>query len=90
MNWTLDFTPFIDTAWLYATVAAVTLLILPGLVRRMRGAWLRAAAAAVFVLALANPVLVNEDREPLSTIVALVVDQSASQRLADRGMNLGL
>ncbi len=59
-------------------------LIVPGLLRRSRGAWLRTVAALALLLALTNPVLLNEDREPLSTVVALVVDQSASQSLDGR------
>jgi hypothetical protein len=44
----------------------------------------RAAALAAMLLALANPVLQSEDRERLPTVVAMVVDGSASQGLADR------
>ncbi|HYC80484.1 MAG TPA: hypothetical protein VEB65_01780 [Solirubrobacterales bacterium] len=36
------------------------------------------------MLALTNPVLQREEREPLPGVVALVVDESASQRLGDR------
>ena len=85
MNWSLSFAPFLP--WpLVAGVRASSpsLLVVPGLWRRMRGAWLRAVAALALLLALANPVLTNEDREPLSTVVALVVDQSASQSLDGR------
>ena len=85
MSWTLEFTPLIPLAWLLGTGAAAVLLVLPGLLRRMRGAWLRALAALAFLVALANPVVVNAERESLSTIVAMVVDSSASQRLANRG-----
>jgi hypothetical protein len=35
-------------------------------------------------LALANPSLTSEEREPLSTVVAVVVDKSASQEFGDR------
>lgn len=69
---------------LAALAVVAVLLVIPGLWRRMRGAWLRAAAAVALILALANPVLLNEDREPLSTIVALVVDKSSSQSLDGR------
>jgi hypothetical protein len=36
------------------------------------------------VLALANPSLTSEEREPLSTVVVVVVDKSASQEFGDR------
>lgn len=51
---------------------------------RLRGTWLRALAGAVVVLALAGPTLRTERREPLSDIVLLLTDQSASQKLNDR------
>ena len=45
---------------------------------------MRGLAAVVVIAALAGPVYQQEDREPLSDIVLLVEDQSASQDLADR------
>ncbi len=84
MNWSLSFSPLIPLPVLAVVAAVALLLVVPGIWRRMRGAWLRAIAAVALLLALANPVLLNEDREPLSTVVALVVDKSASQTLGDR------
>jgi hypothetical protein len=84
VNWSLSFSPLLPLPALIAVAAVVLLLIVPGLLRRMRGAWLRAIAAVALLAALANPVLLNEDREPLSTVVALVVDKSASQSLDNR------
>ena len=63
-------------------VAVVVLAVL--VVQRVRGAWLRALASALLVLALVNPVLMREEREGLPGIVAVVVDESASQSLGDR------
>lgn len=76
---TADFSPFIP--WPYLAVLAVAAAILSalGIWRGVRGAWMRAAALAAFCLALANPILFQEQREPLSTIVAVVVDRSQSQ-----------
>ena len=84
MNWSLSFSPLMPWPVLAALAVVAVLIVVPGLWRRMRGAWLRAAAAVALILALANPVLLNEDREPLSTIVALVVDKSSSQSLDGR------
>jgi hypothetical protein len=84
MSWSLSFSPLMPWPVLAALAVVAVLLVVPGLWRRMRGAWLRAAAAVALILALANPVLLNEDREPLSTIVALVVDKSSSQSLDGR------
>ncbi len=84
MNWQLIFSPLLPWAWLIGLTVVALLLTIPGLLRRMRGAWLRLATAAALLLALSNPVLLNEQREPLSTVVAMVVDHSASQGLDGR------
>src|SRR4029077_1680853 len=44
----------------------------------------RAVALALFVLALANPSVTREDREPLTSVAAVVVDKSPSQEFGDR------
>ena len=41
-------------------------------------------ALALIVLALANPSLTREDRDPLSSVAAVVVDKSPSQNFGDR------
>ena len=63
---------------LLATVLAVLVW------QRVRGALLRGLASSLIVLALTNPVLQREQREGLPGIVAMVVDESASQRLGAR------
>ncbi len=55
-----------------------------GAVRRVRGSLVRTAAVAAFALALLGPALQREIREPLSGVVALVVDRTQSQRTAGR------
>ncbi|PDT54385.1 MULTISPECIES: hypothetical protein [Sinorhizobium] len=76
---TIDFSPLLPWPYLAALALVATALAAFGIWRGVRGAWLRAAALAAFFLALANPVLFQEEREPLSTIVAVVVDRSQSQ-----------
>ena len=49
-----------------------------------RGGWLRLAASAFLLFALMDPRFVNEEREGLPDVVALVVDRSGSQSLANR------
>ena len=58
----------------------VSLAVWRGLAGRV---W-RGLAAVVLLAALANPSLQQEDREALSDIVLLVVDESASQKISDR------
>jgi hypothetical protein len=84
MNWTLAFEPLLPT-WLLAAIGVVgLLLVLPGLIRRMRGSAWRALAALLLFVALLNPVALREDRDPLPTTVAVVTDQSPSQGLDGR------
>ncbi|MGH1463861.1 MAG: glutamine amidotransferase [Cognatishimia sp.] len=68
------------TAFTISAVAFVGLALWRGL----RGWWLRALTCAVLLLALSGPVWHQEDRAPLTDIVLLLQDQTASQRLSDR------
>jgi hypothetical protein len=84
MGYGLSFAPLVDW-WLIAAFAmAAVVVTLPLLLLRSKGALLRAAALACLVLALANPSFTREDREPLTSVVAVVVDRSPSQGFAQR------
>ena len=84
MGWSVSFAPVLPV-WLIAALGIVGLGLLAfALSGRIRGTWLRTLALAALVLALLNPVILREDRESLPTIVALVVDKSASQNLDNR------
>lgn len=74
-------------AWPLIGAAAVLALVMVGaaLWRGLAGWWLRGLTALVLLGAMANPSLQEEDRAPLSDVVLLVVDESASQRIGDRG-----
>jgi len=52
--------------------------------RGLSGWWLRALAFAALIAAVVNPSLQTEEREALTDIVLLVVDETASQRISDR------
>lgn len=52
--------------------------------RRMRGAGLRTLSLGLLMLALMNPALRQEEREPLADIAVVAIDESASQRVAGR------
>ncbi|MEW9836808.1 hypothetical protein [Mesorhizobium marinum] len=84
MNWSLAFEPLLSWEWLAVILVPIALLALAGLVFRQRGAWLRVTALAALAAALINPVLLDEEREPLKSVVALIVDRSQSQDIADR------
>lgn len=71
--------------WLIAVLAGVALTgVALALWRGLSGWALRGLAAMAVIAALCGPVYQNEEREPLSDIVLLVEDESASQRLGDR------
>ena len=52
-----------------------------GVISQRRGSWMRALGLALILLALGDPSLVREDREPLKDVVAVVLDRSASQSI---------
>jgi hypothetical protein len=54
------------------------------LLARARGAAVRVAALVLFLLALANPSFTREDRDPLTSVAAIVVDKSPSQNFGNR------
>ncbi|MFG1345605.1 hypothetical protein V5F59_11990 [Xanthobacter autotrophicus DSM 431] len=84
MSYGLTFSPFLPLPALLAI--AVVALVLAGLLlaARTRGAVLRALALAVGLIALANPSFTQEEREPLTSVVAMVVDKSPSQSFGER------
>jgi hypothetical protein len=84
MNWSIDFAPVLPAAVLWAGAAVALVLVGYLIVRGARGAFLRALALAALILALANPTLREEQRESLTNIAIVVVDESASQTLGDR------
>src|SRR5688572_776039 len=84
MEFTFTLDPLVPVwiAYLLIGVAAIPLLL--ALVARARGAILRSLALCALAFALLNPVVRNEDREPLTDIAVLVVDQSLSQTIGRR------
>jgi hypothetical protein len=84
VNFGISFSPFIpvEYVWAAAALAAATAVLL--LVSRSRGALMRTGALALLVLALANPSLTREDRDPLSSVAVVVVDKSPSQNFGER------
>ncbi|MDH4990812.1 hypothetical protein QEZ48_08200 [Aquamicrobium lusatiense] len=83
-NWSLSFEPLLSWPLLAAVFIPLALLALAGLFLRQRGAVMRAIALAALAAALLNPVLLDEEREPLQSVVALVVDRSQSQSIGER------
>ena len=80
----VSFSPLIPAFALWAVGAVALLLAVLAVLSRGPVAILRAIALALVLLALANPALVQEEREKVKDIVAVVIDRSTSQTLGDR------
>jgi hypothetical protein len=68
----------------WAAFGAALLIAVVLLLARSRGAAMRAVALGLMVLALANPSLTREDRDPIPSVAAVIVDKSPSQDFGDR------
>ncbi len=84
MNWTIEFLPLVSWPVFWGLAALGFVLFGLLLWRSRRGAILRALSYACLLLAIANPQLKQEDREPLNDVLAVVVDDSQSQTTAGR------
>src|ERR1700675_4973378 len=84
MQYGIAFTPLVPTLVLWVAVAAIVVIAALLLLGRARGAAIRVAALALILLALANPSFTREDREPLSSVAAVVIDKSPSQNFGTR------
>ncbi len=84
MTSTVVFDPLIPWPLLITVIVIALLTVLIAALRGLNGWALRALAAVMVVGALAGPSFQQEDRAPLTDIVLLVEDASASQRLSDR------
>jgi hypothetical protein len=84
MTYGIAFAPLVPAAVLWFGLAAIVVIAAVLLVARARGAALRIAALALILLALANPSFTREEREPLTSVAAVVVDKSPSQTFGTR------
>ena len=84
MRWSIEFLPFVSWPVLWALALFGVLLFALLLWRARRGAVLRALSYALLLLAIANPHLKQEDRQPLNDVLAVVVDDTQSQSVAGR------
>ena len=84
MTYGIAFAPLVPgyVVWAALVVALVVAALL--LLTRSRGAIVRTIALVLMVLALANPSITQEDREPLTSVAVVVVDKSPSQNFGDR------
>jgi hypothetical protein len=84
MNYGIAFAPLVPSLVLWTAIVAVAVIAGLLLLGRPRGAGLRILALTLILLALANPSFTREDREPLSSVAAVVIDKSPSQNFGSR------
>jgi len=83
-NLGVSFAPLVPAYVVWTAFGVAALISIMLLLVRSRGAPLRALALALVVLALANPSLTREDRDPIPSVAAVIVDTSPSQNFGDR------
>jgi len=84
VNLGVSFAPLVPATIVWAAFGLAFLLAIVLLVARARGALMRSIALGLLVLALANPSLTREDRDPIPSVAAIIVDKSPSQQFGDR------
>ncbi|MBB5073238.1 hypothetical protein HNQ69_000342 [Bartonella callosciuri] len=78
------FQPFLPLSWILLLGGVASLFVIIGLVIRRQGSLLRLLALGSLILALLNPMIIKEQREPLKSIVGIVIDHSKSQTFGTR------
>ncbi|KAA6206533.1 MAG: hypothetical protein DU430_00075 [Candidatus Tokpelaia sp.] len=84
MSYSLYFEPVLRLVPLAALALAGCLPLALALYRQSRSAWLRLLTFGFFICLLLNPIMVKETSRPLSTIIAVVIDNSRSQNFGTR------
>jgi hypothetical protein len=84
MNLGISFAPLVPDYAVWAALGAAVVIGALLMVSRSRGAWMRVIALLLMVLALANPSLTREDRDPIPSVAAVIIDKSPSQNFGDR------
>ena len=81
---TVAFAPLVPWAVIWGIAGVAAALLLFGAFHRARGTVLRFLAIGAGLAALANPAIIQEEREPVTDVVAVVADRSLSQAIGDR------
>jgi hypothetical protein len=84
MNLGISFAPLVPDYVVWVALGVVILISALLLIARGRGAPVRVIALLLMVLALANPSLTREDRDPIPSVAAVIIDKSPSQDFGDR------
>jgi len=84
LNLGVSFAPLLPAYVVWTAFGLAVLISIMLLLARSRGAPMRAVALGLMVLALANPSLTREDRDPIPSVAAVIVDKSPSQNFGER------
>ncbi|RDV02359.1 hypothetical protein [Undibacter mobilis] len=84
MNLGVAFAPLVPQYVVWTAFGVAVFLSALLLIARSRGAVVRSVAMALLVLALANPSMTREDRDPIPSVAAVIIDKSPSQEFGDR------
>jgi hypothetical protein len=84
-NLGISFAPLVPLYVLYAAGGVALFLVALLLLSRSKGALVRAMALALLLLALTNPSFTREDRDPIPSVAAVIIDKSPSQNFGSRG-----
>src|SRR5262244_2401241 len=84
MNFGISFAPLVPETIVWVVLAIACVLAALLVFAKARGLWMRIVAMALFVLALANPSITREDRDPLTSVAVVVIDKSPSQEFGER------
>ena len=80
----IHFAPLMDMQWLWAIAIIGVVLFVVSFYRYRNGLVLRGLVFAAFILMLANPSLLKEERSYVKDVAVIVVDESASQKFGER------
>lgn len=80
----ISFAPLIPLFLLVICAIFVAIICAITFLSKQRGAILRTTAFALVLLAIANPIFTDEEREPVQNIVSVIVDKSQSQSAENR------
>jgi hypothetical protein len=83
-GWDITFLPFIGWPLFWAACAVAAILAAALVYLNRRGWPLRVAGLALVMAALANPILNTDERQQLPDVVAVIIDDSASQDIGTR------
>lgn len=89
MIWSFSYDPLLPLPLLIVAAVITAAIIIVIAFARLRAWPLRALALIFLLLALTDPSVHREDREPLKSVVAIVADKSQSQQIAERAAETG-